>query len=59
MQKIILVVTVFIGVVVSLFRLVLGRGTIAQSGEGDGQESSGSSYGLSSDGGDDGGDGGD
>lgn len=59
MSKIILVVTVFIGVIVNLFRLVLGRGTINQSGTGDGQGSDGSSFDSSSDSGSDGGDGGD
>lgn len=56
MQKIVLVGTVFIGVIVSLFRLVIGKGTINHSGSGDGQGSDGASVGSSSDGGGDGGD---
>ena len=56
MSKIIFVGTVFIGVIVSLYRLVLGRGSIDQSGTGDGQGSAGSSFDSSSDSDGDGGD---
>jgi hypothetical protein len=49
MSKIILVCTVFVGVIVSLVRLVFGRGTITQSGIGDGQGSSESGFSSSSD----------
>ena len=59
MSKIVFAVSIFISVVVSLYRQVLGRETLGQSDRGDGNESAGSSYSLSSDSGGDGGDSGD
>lgn len=59
MSKIVFAFSIFISVIVSLYRQVLGRETRSQSNEGDGIESAGSSYSLSSDSGGDGGDGGD
>lgn len=61
MSKVVFAVSIFISVIVSLYRQVLGRETPGQSDRGDGNESAGPGYSLSSDtGGDgDGGDGGD